>query len=377
MTSGRMRDDAMDPDRDELLRVRAILDAAPDGILFLDAKTNTVMGNRAFEELLGRNIDPDAGVAQEAGIIHGPDGALLEEKDFPSRRALRTGERVRQELLFVHRDGRAIPVEEHAAPVRAADGSIAGVVVTCRDLSPQKELERVREEFAAMVAHDLRNPIHSILTQAKILRKSVAEGRPVQESGIDRLIGIAHQMGHITDDLLESVGLDLARIVLDRAPRDAAQTVREVVGHVQPSVSDHPIRVTAEESVPSVLIDRTRFERVLTNLIENAAKYSERGTAIDVAVKPAGREVEIAVRDRGMGIAPDELPRLFDRFYQTHRARERKSGLGLGLYIAKGYVEAHGGRLTVESTVDRGSTFRVFLPAAGAPERASDADRHG
>jgi signal transduction histidine kinase len=142
------------------------------------------------------------------------------------------------------------------------------------------------------------------------------------------------------------------------------QAVREVVDHVQPAVRDHPIHVEAEASIPNVLVDPARFEQILTNLLENAAKYSASGAAIEVSVKGGDREVDIAVRDHGIGISSEELPRLFDRFYQTERARRRQSGLGLGLYIARGFVHAHGGHLSVESTVDHGSTFHVFLPAA-------------
>jgi PAS domain S-box-containing protein len=350
----------------EQTNLRHIVQAAPDGILFLDALTGRVLLNRAFEELLGRPIEASAGVAQEVGIVHWPDGRTMAMEDLPSLRALRAGERVRQELLFVHDDGRAIPVDEHAAPIRAADGAIVGVVVTCRDLTTQKELERHREEFAAMVAHDLRNPIQSILVQVEMLRRAVDERQPIQQSGLDRLTRLGQRLGRMASDLMDSARLDLSRVVLDLVRRDAVRVVRDVVDLVQPTVGDHPICVRAEPSVPPVLIDWTRFEQILTNLIENAAKYSEGGTAIEVSVKRVGREVEVAVRDRGVGIAPAELPRLFDRFYQTGRARERKTGLGLGLYITKGYVEAHGGRLTVESATDRGSTFRVFLPAAYA-----------
>lgn len=353
--------------------LRMVLDAAPDGILFFDARTQTVLGNPAFEQLLGRSIDPGAGVVQELGGIHWPHGGIVQVKDFPSQRALDTGERVRQELRFVRANGSSLPVEAHAAPIRALDGTIVGVVVTYRDLSLQKELERIRQEFSAMVAHDLRNPIQSILIQTQMLQATVEDGRPIPETALDRLSRLAHRMGRITGDLLDSVRIDLARVALDRAPRDAVQAVRDVVGQVQPSIGDHPIRVEAEGPGSAILIDPTRFEQILANLLENAAKYSETGAAIDVSVKRVGPEVEIAVRDRGKGISPDELPLLFDRFYQTERARKRKSGLGLGLYIAKGFVEAHGGRLTVESVLDRGSTFHVFLPTADAAGPVAEA----
>ncbi len=342
----------------------SMLEAAPDGILFLDAKSGAVFGNRAFEELLGRCIETHAGVTQEAGIIHWPDGHVVPLEEFPSLRALRSGKVVRQELVFVHADGTRIPVEEHSAPIVWAGMGVVGVVVTCRDLRPQKELERVREEFAAMVAHDLRNPIQSMLVQVRTIREGLQTGKGVTQAALDRLSNVGRRMARLTNDLLESVRIDLSRVVLDRSRRDTLQTVREVVEQVQPTVGDHPIRVGAEAPVPSVSVDGLRFQQILTNLLENAAKYSADGAPIEVSVKGTGQEVDVAVRDHGVGIAPEELPRLFDRFYQTERARKRQSGLGLGLYITKAFVEAHGGRLSVESAVNRGSTFHVILPAA-------------
>jgi PAS domain S-box-containing protein len=361
----RVRQELLETVERERMYLRNIVEAAPDGILFLDANTGTVIGNRAFEELLGRRIDPTAGVAQEIGIIHWPHGEMVPMPEFPSVRALRSGAVVRQELVFVHADGLRIPVEEHAAPIVSPDVGIVGVVVTCRDLRPQKELENLREEFAAMVAHDLRNPIQSMLMQVQRIRECLATGRPVNPDALDRLERAGQRMARLTNDLLESVRIDLARIALNRSRRDTVQAVREVVEQVQPAVGDHAIRVDAQGPVPPIHVDVARFHQILTNLIENAAKYSEGGTPIDVSVVARGsEEVDIAVHDQGVGVAPEELPLLFDRYYQTERARKRQSGLGLGLYIAKGLVEAHGGRLSVESAVDRGSTFHVILPAA-------------
>ena len=351
--------------RDPTDVLACMVEAAPDGVLLLDTKTGLVFANPAFEHMLGRRVDPEDGIEVQAGIIHSTDGRELSTEEFPSMRALRSGERVRQEIAFVHADGSRIPVEDHAAPIVSTDGTLWGVVVTCRDLRPQKELERVREEFAAMVAHDLRNPIQSMLMQVQAIREGIRRGQDVSPGALDRLERAGHRMNRLTNDLLDSVRIDLARVALDRSRRDTVQAVREVVEQVQPAVGDHPIRVDAQAPVPPILVDVARFQQILTNLLENAAKYSQGGAPIEVSVAARGREeVDIAVHDHGVGVAPEELPRLFDRFYQTARARKKQSGLGLGLYIVKGLVEAHGGHLSVDSAVDRGSTFHVILPTA-------------
>ena len=124
-----------------------------------------------------------------------------------------------------------------------------------------------------------------------------------------------------------------------------------------------------------VLVDPARFDQVLINLIENAAKYSPQGTPIQVTIEGAQGGAVVTVEDRGAGIAADDLPRLFDRFYQAPRARSHNSGLGLGLYIAKGLVECHGGRIWVDSRPGQGSRFHVWMPAGGetAPSREAEA----
>jgi signal transduction histidine kinase len=128
-------------------------------------------------------------------------------------------------------------------------------------------------------------------------------------------------------------------------------------------LATHPVALNQRPAAPAS-IDPHRFAQILTNLVENAAKYSDVGTPIRVSVEPLNGGIEVRVEDGGWGIAPDELPQLFDRFYQAKRARAKKSGLGLGLYIVKGLVEAHGGRISVASTPARGSTFAVWFPPA-------------
>lgn len=137
---------------------------------------------------------------------------------------------------------------------------------------------------------------------------------------------------------------------------------------VRPTLDDQEVIFEARGRTTAALLDPMRLDQVLTNLLEDVATYSADGTTIRIGVAEADGGVEISVRDQGMGIAPDEVPKLFDRFCRTMRAREQKTGLGLVLYITKGFVEAHGGHISVESVPDRGSTFRVWFPTAPLAE---------
>ncbi len=340
-----------------------MLEAEPDGVVFVDAVTGHLRANRAFEAMLGQPIDPALGLSQKVGIVCWPDGRPLREDELPSAHALEGEVTPGLELLFKRRDGRSIPVTERAGPVRSSDGTIIGAVVSFRDISLQKEVERLREEFAAMVVHDLRTPIQVMLLQIHLLRQLVADGKPVPDAALERLARSGRRLAQMASDLLDATRIDLSRIRLERRPVDVGATTRAIVDSLRPTLGAHQVVVDVASNLPCSPLDAARFEQILTNLVENAARYSASGTTIRVDVRSSGDGVEVAVEDEGIGIAPDELPRLFDRFYHAKRARERSLGLGLGLYIAKGLVEAHGGRIAVESVVDRGSTFRVWLPS--------------
>ncbi|MCW5831505.1 MAG: GAF domain-containing protein, partial [Labilithrix sp.] len=348
-------------DRSRLIQIIA---AEPDGVAFVDAASGWILANRAFEDLLGRRVRPEEGARQELGVVCRPDGSALEADDLAAARALRGETTARDDLLLVRHDGTRVPVAERGAPVRSAGGKLLGAVVVLRDVSLQKEVERLREEFAAMVAHDLRNPIQSMLLQLELLRSDAEQGKPTSDAALDRLDRIGARLARMAGDLLDTTRIELSRVPLSRVPLDLAEATRALVDRVRATIGDHAIEVHVTGPLETALVDPTRFDQVLTNLLENAGKYSASGTTVEVEVRAVDDGVEIAVTDRGAGIAPDELPKLFDRFYQAQRARERKSGLGLGLYITKGFVEAHGGRIDVESAVGRGSTFRVWFPRA-------------
>lgn len=355
-------------------RLSQIIESSPDGMMYVDPVTGRLVVSKSMSELFGHAFDPEKGTRQKLGILCWPDGRPLTEEELPSARVLRGTRLVDQELLVVRPDGRRIPVHERAAPVRDDHGHVVGVVVMYRDMSAQKEVERLREEFAAMVAHDLRNPIQSMLLQLNLLRRSVEEGKTPALVSFDRLLRSGARLSRMASDLLDSTRVELSRTRLDVARLDVVQAVESIVERIRPTVGEHRLTFEARGRPPVALLDPTRLDQILTNLLENAAKYSAEGTTICVWVAEAEGGVEIGVKDQGMGIAPDEVPKLFDRFYQAKRARERKTGLGLGLYITKGFVDAHGGRISVESVPDRGSTFRVWFPSAPLAEEGLRAE---
>jgi PAS domain S-box-containing protein len=347
------------------LRVSEILKSAPDGLLFVDVMNQHVEANRAFDQLVGMTSDPDAGMAQYAGKICWPDGRPLAAEELPSTMALMGRPVDGIELRIRRSDGALVPVSKRTAPVHDPGGRLVGAVVAIRDLTVATELENLREQFAAMVAHDLRNPIQTILVQLNLLRRSgtiPASGDPA----LDRIERCAERLSLMTHDLLDAARIELSRVRLSRRRVDVGEAVRALVEDTRPTLGPRPIDIEIEGQPGEAWLDPLRFAQIVANLLENAAKYSPQSSPIEVRVAARDQGIEVAVVDHGVGIAAEEIGRLFDRFYQCQRAREAKSGLGLGLYIVRGLVEAHGGRIDVESRVGVGSTFRVWFPALPA-----------
>jgi signal transduction histidine kinase len=233
-----------------------------------------------------------------------------------------------------------------------------------RLVAAHAKLDRLHEEHTSIVAHDLRSPIQALSLQAELLLKNREDGEVrVAVPAVERMTRATKALAAMVDDLLDASRIESGQLRIEPRPTDVGGATAELVEQLRPTLGQHPVEVVVAADVPLIAIDPKRLDRIVTNLLENAGKYSDPTGAIRVAVERSGDGAVIRIEDHGPGIAPEELPRLFERFYQTVRARAKRSGLGLGLYITKGLVEAHGGRVGVESTPGVGSTFRVWLPA--------------
>jgi len=237
---------------------------------------------------------------------------------------------------------------------------------------------QARDEILAIVAHDLRNPLNNIVMQASLLRKRGLETEPRCRSSADAIERSAARMTRLIQDLLDVVRMEGGCLSVEAGRVSARQVVFDsyVVQSPFASAASLELRLELPPELPEIWADRDRLLQVLENIIGNAVKFSERGGTITVAATPGKDEVLFSVADTGGGIAPDELPHLFDRFWQGRKAR--KLGSGLGLPIVKGIVEAHRGRIWVESTPGKGSTFFFTIPTAGRAEawQAESAIRH-
>jgi two-component system, OmpR family, phosphate regulon sensor histidine kinase PhoR len=255
----------------------------------------------------------------------------------------------------------AVPV----VPVSDAAGRL--ILTTFHDLTPLRRVEEMRADFVANASHELRTPLAALSGFIDTLR-GPARNDPLAR---DRFLGImeaqANRMARLIGDLLSLSRIELNEHRRPDAEVDLVAIVRQVIDGLQTLARDREVEVRLSVSAERVMVrgDRDELIRLLENLVENALKYAASGKRLDITLsQPSGREVSLAVRDYGPGIAPDHLPRLTERFYRVDVTESRaQGGTGLGLALVKHIANRHGGRLTIESVLGRGATFTVHLPA--------------
>jgi PAS domain S-box-containing protein len=357
-------------------RVEAIVTYAPHPILYVDAGTQLLVANPRAVELLGDLELSGRSPARIGGGLETPEGDTVEDEDHPFLRALR-GECVRsEELVLFARDGKRIPCLVSAAPVAVAGGATTGAILTFEDITAFKQLERMRDEWASIISHDLGQPLHllaiSIELMKRILERSSEAVPPRVLECLQSARGSIFVLKRLSQDLTEASRLETHRLAVQRRPVDVLAVTAEQVERLKQLAEEHVIRLTCGGPLPSLLTDPVRVEQILGNLVQNALKYSLEASEIEVRLERRDREVLLEVSNEGPGIAPEELPHLFERFYRTRAVRAGMvRGAGLGLYIVKGLAEALGGRIEVESILGQRTSFRVFLPVDPAPAALS------
>ena len=244
------------------------------------------------------------------------------------------------------------------------DGRQIGAVVTFTDLTKLHKLQEQQKALLQMVSHDLRTPLTMIKGHAQVVA-SMLEQQGVNGSIQQSLAAIdrgAECMNLMIQDLVDATRGEGGQLKLKRDMVALPGYLEDLLQRVRMTMETPRIQVDMPGELPPVCADYARLERILVNLLSNALKYSAPDTPVLIRARRKDGEVEVSVTDQGMGIAPEDLPHLFERFYRAKGAQ--KEGIGLGLYITKLLVEAHGGRIRVESEIGQGSTFSFTLPVA-------------
>lgn len=353
--------------RAEAERERALLQTVVDhasvGILFVDPSTDEMRINSTLQIMLGTPTSTELVRRQYLGRLRSSDGQPLRFEELPSTRALE-GHEVPPERYVIHRPERQFPVLASAVPLRGLKGEVRGVIVCIQDISAHEQLEQLREEYVGLISHDLRTPLQNITLRCQLLLRSLREkGLEAEVAAAEALLRNTRRMSGMVEELLESSRLESGQVELHREPLDMSRFLEEVIERSVPPDARERLRLEVVTPVPWLPADAPRLERVVVNLLTNALKYSEPGTPVVVRLEQEDSRARVSVKDQGKGLHPEEAARLFTKYYRTHEGK-RSEGVGLGLYISRLIIEAHGGHISVESTPGQGSTFVFILPLA-------------
>jgi PAS domain S-box-containing protein len=341
---------------------RDLYQEAPNAYLSCGVDGIIKRANRSAVELLGYRRGELVGRPVADLYADTPDGRAKAQVIFQRFLA---GEEIRAHELELQRaDGSKVWVSLSIRPIRDKEGKVVASRSEIVDITEHKKLDQLKDDFIGLVSHELRSPLTVIMGAINTV---LSEGDYLSEEETRQLLKDAalesETLSHLLGNLLELSRAQAERLVLHAEAIDVKRVVQEAIEGVQRQYSTHQFVVSVPPELPPVYADPLRLERILYNLLENAVKYSPRGEEIKVSVRPDGEQLVIGVSDRGVGISPADQARLFAPFQRLEESRPGGTrGVGLGLLVCQRLVEAHGGRIWVESEPGRGSTFFFTLP---------------
>jgi PAS domain S-box-containing protein len=370
ITRRRLQEQALETSE---LSYRRLFETARDGILILDAQTGKIIdANPYMSELLGYTKKELLGQELwQIGLFQDIDASQAAFQELQERGYIRY-----EDLPLESKTGQLAEVEF----VSNLYGVDHKQVIQCniRDITLRNQLERAKataktladtnrqkDEFLAMLSHELRNPLAAIMNASHLLRIESETETPIQQEARGIIERQGGQLAHLVDDLLEVSRISTGRIRLQQENVDMRGIVARAAESVRPAIHQRRHKLTVEQSPEPIWLhgDPVRLEQVVTNLLANAAKYTSEGGEIWVTLQHEGNEAVLSVRDSGVGIPPDLLPRIFDLFTQAERTLDRsQGGLGIGLTLVQRLVEMHGGKVNAFSQLGVGSEFMVRLP---------------
>jgi PAS domain S-box-containing protein len=353
---------------DEKTKMESMLEGSAEGIMSIDARRRVVGFNAAMERMSGHPREKVLGL---------PCHQVLNFRDWAERSICNStrcpmvmrpdGGPSTCELQgrIQSADGQDIEVAMVYSVTRSqATGRAHGAVINVRDIKRLREVENLRSAFLSMLGHELQTPLSIIKgytstlarSDAKWNKKTLREGLQVIEEECDRLSKLVNR-------LLLASRIESRTVTLKKEPIQLSAMANKVVRRLESVTSIHRFQVDFADDFPEVYADPDRMEEVLTNLVDNAIKYSPKGGRIAVTGRAKGDSVEVTVADEGIGIPQRELGRVFERFRRGENSQVQKvRGMGLGLYICRSIVEAHGGKIEVSSEAGKGSKFTFTLP---------------
>jgi PAS domain S-box-containing protein len=367
----------------------ALVASSDDAIVGKDLNSIVTSWNSAAERMFGYTADEIVG--QSVRVII-PDDRQYEEDDVLKR--IRAGRHLEHfETLRRRKDGTVFPVSLTISPIYSEGGAIIGASKIARDISERaradeerrrllelaRSANRLKDEFLATLSHELRTPLNAIVGYSRMLRAGMLSDLDKQQKALDTVVRNADALTQIVEDVLDVSRIVSGKLRLNVQAVELADIVRQAVETAQPAADAKSIRLDAIVDPAGTVVsgDPDRLRQVMWNLCSNAVKFSGRGGRVEVRLERVNSQVAVTVSDTGIGIDPEFLPRLFERFSQADAGTNRlHGGLGLGLAISRHLVELQGGRISAHSEgIGLGASFRIELPVRGVTAAPLDTTR--
>ena len=358
--------DRVDGEIPEAILRRAFSESVVGVVVVVGARGEQAFLNPAAARILGRPDSGKSGIHRFDGSLYFPNGRPHALSVLCLERILR-GKTVVGESAYIRaRNGSQRWIRLCGGPITDGTGTVVGGLLVMDDVTAIHEEQRRRAEWLSVVVHDLRAPLAIISGYAQLLRKEAADrdGHEGDLRALETIGSHAARLNRMISDLMEASRIEIRKLALQRQQTNLLAMVERLAEDARQTAPDRPVEVVAPNPEACVaLVDPERLDQVLDNLLQNAIKYGTPGTPIQMAVTCDPRTVQIRITNHGQGFSPQEATRLFRRFHRTSAAtKSRSEGLGLGLYIARGIVEAHGGQISVESVPNQTTTFTISLP---------------
>jgi PAS domain S-box-containing protein len=350
-------------------RLQLIVDQLPEAVLVVGRDPEQVLvANRQASALLGWEIKTPISLEQffERNPRFHADGSRISAEDLHMARALRRGEVISREELYLTRpDGTRLALLVNTAPLWNDEGDrVTNAVVVFQDITQIKDAEQLKDEFLSLVSHELRTPLTTIHGGAHpLLHDSEQLDRETRDEMLSDILGESRRLASLVENMVQLANIRAGRFTMEFEPIMVRSLVARAVAASTSRDPERPLAIHVEPALVA-LGDAGRLEQVLQNLVSNALKYSSAGSPIEIDASRVGSMVAISVRDHGPGIDEETLPILFERFQRGERAlKSGAAGMGLGLYLSKHLVEAHGGTITIEVAPGGGTLARFTAPA--------------
>lgn len=345
-------------------RLDALLDSVADGMLILSPDLQIVRCNPALSRMIAENTESIQNQSHETIIrwAKPPDGVTLEQAVADGWPLTPHAQLYIEGDLKRFNDIAPLPVGITYAPLHSDDGNLLNIIASVRDITRFRQAEELKSTFVSIVSHELKTPVALIKGYVSTLRREDAtwDSAMVQES-LEVIEEEADRLTKMIENLLDATRLQSGGLKINRTDCQLATLTKRVAEKMQTQTNKHTIVVHFPPDFPVVLADETRLEQVLSNLISNAIKYSPQGE-ICITGQARPQQIIVCVSDEGPGIAAQDLPHVFDRFYRAHEMAKNTKGTGLGLFLSRAIIESHEGRMWVDSETRRGARICFYIP---------------